>query len=107
VAAIKEPTEERSQKELEIIELEALLPEMQAKIEDSRDQMNALQTPAEPTEEVNEPVVIDKPVNGQTKPVSDITHLVKRKRPLSGNDPEPKKQCGSGDEPQQPSQNAQ
>ena len=79
VAAISEPTDERSQKELEIIELESLLPEMQAKIEDSRDQMNALVTQTEQVEEVKEPITIEPSSNGQAKPVSDISHLVKRK----------------------------
>lgn len=81
VAENKEYSQEKSQKELEIIELESLLPEMQAKIEDSRDQMVNLMTAVEKeqSEEIKEKEVSAKLSDTAAKPVNDITHLVKRK----------------------------
>jgi tetratricopeptide (TPR) repeat protein len=70
-------------KEAEIKELEELLPEMAAKIEDSREQM---MTSAEVDrlvneEESRESEAIAKVHNSPSKPINNISHLVKRKRP--------------------------
>jgi len=72
-------------KEAEIKELEELLPEMAAKIEDSREQM---MTSAEVDrlvheEESRESEAIAKVHNSPSKPINNISHLVKRKRPAA------------------------
>lgn len=67
----------------EISELETLLPDMAARIEDSRDQMiNSVQVmQAVEQEESRESEAVAKV--SPTKPVNNISHLVKRKRPAS------------------------
>jgi len=104
IAEHTEYSDEKSQKELEIIELEALLPEMQAKIEDSRDQMvNAVEAmKTVETEEIKEQEASAKLVDASDKPVSNISHLVKRKRPSDEHvDEQAQKKAatGAGDEP--------
>ena len=72
-------------KEAEWKELEKLLPDLAAKIEDSRDQMNTsveVEKLVEDEESRDEEVankVHNSPVK---KPINDISHLVKRKRPV-------------------------
>jgi tetratricopeptide (TPR) repeat protein len=83
IAALKSsPSEEN---EREIAELESLLPEMAAKIEDSKEQMqNAAQVAkVVADEESRESEVAAKVHLSPTKVVNNITHLVKRKRPAS------------------------
>lgn len=96
-----EPTEEKSQKELEIIELESLLPEMTLKIEDSSEQMvHAIAAMKEESkQEIANQVLALKIKDVPDKPVNDISHLMKRKRTDSG-DPSSKKVC-AGDAPQE------
>lgn len=67
----------------EVKELEALLPDMAARIEDSRDQMiNSVQVmQAVEEEESRESEAVAKV--SPKKPVNNISHLVKRKRPVS------------------------
>lgn len=83
IANTAEPTEERSQKELECIELETLLPEMFLKIEDSSEQMeNAIEAMKKESEqEMTDQVAAARIKDSPTKPVNDISHLLKRKRP--------------------------
>lgn len=75
--------EERNAITSEINELETLLPDMAARIEDSRDQMiNSVQVmQAVEEEESRESEAVAK--LSPQKPVNNISHLVKRKRPVS------------------------
>jgi hypothetical protein len=66
----------------EVSELEGLLPDMAAKIEDSRDQMTTsveVEKIVE-DEESRESEVANKIHNSPSKTVTNINHLVKRKR---------------------------
>lgn len=77
----------------EVKELESLLPDMAAKIEDSRDQMTTsveVEKMVE-DEESRESEVTAKVHNSPSKPINNISHLVKRKRPAST-------ETGNGDE---------
>lgn len=68
-------------KEQEVLELEKLLPEMAAKIEDSQDQLKAA-SELEKTlddEESKDSLVVAKIHDSPQKPVNNISHLVKRK----------------------------
>ncbi|KAI1290059.1 Protein HGV2 [Halotydeus destructor] len=78
--ASSEANPEKTAKELEVIELENLLPDMQAKIEDSNDQMHTVKEALkqEITEKLKEEAVTAKV--SPKKPVNNISHLVKRKR---------------------------
>lgn len=61
--------------------MENLLPEMRVKIEDSRDQMdNAMEALRnEEQERIKEESVAVKTHETKDKPVSDVSHLIKRK----------------------------
>ncbi|RWS24607.1 Tetratricopeptide repeat containing protein 3-like protein [Leptotrombidium deliense] len=90
-------TELSSKAETEIWELESLLPEMRAKIEDSQDQMLSTINDAKKKEEsemLEERMVAEKIKEVQAKPVNNVTHLVKRKRKEdSDTSPAAKKNC--------------
>jgi nuclear autoantigenic sperm protein len=91
--------------EREVYDLESLLPEMKLKIEDSQDQMaNASEAFKErATELLVEKAAAAKIAEVQTKlqakPVSNISHLVKRKRDESGDPTTPKKLCTNNSAP--------
>ena len=74
-------TPEMVNKEKEVLELEKLLPEMAAKIEDSQDQQKAASEVAKTLgdEESKDSQVVAKIHESPSKPVNDISHLVKRK----------------------------
>ncbi len=76
-----ENTDEIKSIEKEISQLEDLLPEMRLKIEDSKDQMDNVRKALE--EEANERIKEDaaalKSQEVKVKPVTDISHLIKRK----------------------------
>lgn len=83
IATLKSsPSEEN---EREVAELESLLPEMAAKIEDSKEQMQNAADVAKVVadEESRESEVAAKVHLSPSKAVNNITHLVKRKRPVS------------------------
>lgn len=67
--------------EREIEQLEALLPEMRGKIEDSQDQMDNVRKAleAEAIERLKEQQEAAKSQQVKEKPVTDISHLIKRK----------------------------
>lgn len=82
IKSIEGYTEEKSLKELEVIELETLLPEMKGKIEDSNEQMNIAkeEMKKQVTEVVQELAYAAKLTeNTDNKPVNNISHLIKRK----------------------------
>lgn len=66
----------------DIKELEYVLPEMKAKIEDSQDQMKSstLANVTEETEKLEEEMIAEKKKQITAKPITNLTHLVKRKR---------------------------
>jgi len=73
-------TEELKEKNnQEIIELENILPEMKEKIEDSNDQMTTTKLATE-NEKLEEQLIAEKKKQILDKPISNLTHLVKRKR---------------------------
>ena len=73
-----------SSKMAEVSELESLLPDMSAKIEDSRDQMTTAVQVEKMVEDEDskEAEVANKVHNSPSKAVNNISHLVKRKRPV-------------------------
>lgn len=72
---------DRNRKEKEIKELESLLPEMAAKIEDSKDQVKSTSQVLKELddEESRDNQVVAKIHDSPMKPVNNISHLVKRK----------------------------
>lgn len=72
---------DRNRKEKEIKELEGLLPEMAAKIEDSKDQVKSTSEAMKELddEESKDSQVVAKIHDSPMKPVNNISHLVKRK----------------------------
>ena len=84
-AAIHLNEEERSKLEAEITELQGLLPEMRFKIEDCQEQKRtggpqAAKVEAEESEKLEQQIIDQKTRDNQFKPVTNLTHLVKRKR---------------------------
>lgn len=72
---------ETERKRKEIKELESLLPEMAAKIEDSKDQLKSTSQALKELddEESRDNLVVAKIHDSPMKPVNNISHLVKRK----------------------------
>jgi len=79
--------------EREIAQLEDLLPEMRAKIEDSQDQMDIARKALadEEIERMKEDAAAVKSQEVKEKPINDISHLIKRKRQNSGPESSPQK----------------
>jgi hypothetical protein len=103
IANTVESTDEKSHNELEVIELESLLPEMTLKIEDSAEQTGSAQEAlkAEAKQEMEDQVLAAKISQAPSKPANDISHLLKRKRDDTA-DPSPKKVCpAAGDSMEQ------
>ncbi|RWS03341.1 protein HGV2-like protein [Dinothrombium tinctorium] len=82
IMAESNDNEVKGKAEKEVWELESLLPEMRAKIEDSIDQMSTITDAKkkEETELMEEKMIAEKIKEVQTKPVNNVSHLVKRKR---------------------------
>ncbi|CAG2116480.1 unnamed protein product, partial [Medioppia subpectinata] len=82
----------------ELTQLESLLPEMRVKIEDSNDQMNnekeGLQR--QESERMAEEAIAAKNKEIKEKPITNISHLIKRKRENGDSDPNSKKVCSNG-----------
>lgn len=78
---LSESDNDRTRKEKEIKELESLLPEMAAKIEDSKDQIKSTSEVMKELdeEESKDSEVVAKIHDSPMKPVNNISHLVKRK----------------------------
>lgn len=78
---LPEGDNDRSRKEKEVRELESLLPEMAAKIEDSKDQVKSTDQAMRELddEESKDSEVVAKIHDSPMKPVNNISHLVKRK----------------------------
>jgi len=84
-AGIHLTEEDRSKLEAEIAELQGLLPEMRFKIEDCQEQKRtggplAAKVEAEESEKLEQQIIDQKTRDNQFKPVTNLTHLVKRKR---------------------------
>ncbi|CAG2172818.1 unnamed protein product [Oppiella nova] len=89
-------TTERIKREL--TQLENLLPEMRVKIEDSNDQMINTKEGLErqESERIAEEAIAVKNQEIKDKPITDISHLIKRKRQNSGSESNSKKVCTNG-----------
>ena len=72
----------REKIENEIKELDYVLPEMKSRIEDNQDQLSTskLASVAEEDEKLEEEKIAEKKKQILAKPISNVTHLVKRKR---------------------------
>lgn len=77
-----EDPEAKEKIKCDVKELESLLPEMKSKIEDSQDQMNSstLANSNEQSEKLEEEMIAEKKKQITAKPITNLTHLVKRKR---------------------------
>lgn len=81
----------------EIRDLEDLLPDMVARIEDKRDQMSTVEQALRMEAEENKEAQMATKKICEPKPVNNVSHLVKRKRPDQGNQDGVKKLCTPSD----------
>lgn len=81
----------------EIKDLEDLLPDMVARIEDKRDQMATVEQALRMEAQENKEAQIATQKICEPKPVNNVSHLVKRKRREQGNEEGVKKICTASD----------
>jgi len=88
-----EGSENRAKIENEIKDLESVLPEMKARIEENQDEMSTskLASVVEADEKAEEEAFAKKKEQISAKPISNLTHLVKRKREAEPTEQENKK----------------